>query len=58
MSETFEWKKAVTSGTPPGPREGHTAVAIENKIYFFGGGDGAFPLNETYVLDTGLKHQI
>eukprot|EP01111_Echinosteliopsis_oligospora_P012598 TRINITY_DN4332_c0_g1_i1.p1 TRINITY_DN4332_c0_g1~~TRINITY_DN4332_c0_g1_i1.p1 ORF type:complete len:487 (-),score=123.19 TRINITY_DN4332_c0_g1_i1:76-1317(-) len=41
--ETSTWSTLETTGTPPSPRAGHTAVLYNNKIYVFGGlaDDGA-----------------
>lgn len=54
LKETFEWKKAQTSGQQPGPRRAHSASLIGTRIFIFGGGDGAFALNEIFTLDTGI----
>jgi hypothetical protein len=39
-------------GRGPGRRAGHTATAVNRKIYVFGGSCGADYLNDFYVLDT------
>lgn len=36
-------------------RKGHTATAVEDKVYVFGGGDGPTFFNDLYVLDTSNK---
>eukprot|EP00026_Physarum_polycephalum_P007434 Phypoly_transcript_07494.p1 GENE.Phypoly_transcript_07494~~Phypoly_transcript_07494.p1 ORF type:complete len:511 (-),score=89.38 Phypoly_transcript_07494:100-1416(-) len=48
----MSWSKTVTTGKPPSPRAGHTAVAVGNKMVVFGGGDGNRYLNDIIVLDT------
>jgi len=55
-TKTYEWKKPQTSGQQPRPRRAHTATLVGTKIFIFGGGDGAFALNETYVFDTEKLH--
>lgn len=39
-------------GIPPGSRAGHTATAVNRKMYVFGGSCGSDYLNDFYVLDT------
>jgi BTB/POZ domain/Kelch motif/Galactose oxidase, central domain len=39
-------------GRGPGRRAGHTATAVNRKIYVFGGSCGSDYLNDFYVLDT------
>lgn len=39
-------------GPGPGRRAGHTATAVNQKIYVFGGSCGSEYLNDFYVLDT------
>eukprot|EP01027_Heterolobosea_sp_BB2_P015263 GEZU01021859.1.p1 GENE.GEZU01021859.1~~GEZU01021859.1.p1 ORF type:complete len:905 (+),score=277.98 GEZU01021859.1:97-2811(+) len=41
-----------TKGPSPSGRQGHSAVAIDNKIYFYGGFDGTKRLNDLFVFDT------
>lgn len=40
-----------TFGSPPTARYGHTAVAIDGKMYVFGGSDGSDGKNDLYVYD-------
>jgi hypothetical protein len=42
----------VIHGRGPGRRAGHTATAVNRKIYVFGGSCGSDYLNDFYVLDT------
>ena len=42
----------VVHGRGPGRRAGHTATAVNRKIYVFGGSCGSDYLNDFYVLDT------
>lgn len=48
---TRTWGTPATTGTPPSPREGHSAVEWAGKVYFFGGFDGTNYLNDMWVLD-------
>ena len=42
----------MVHGRGPGRRAGHTATAVNRKIYIFGGSCGSDYLNDFYVLDT------
>ena len=42
----------MVHGRGPGRRAGHTATAVNRKIYVFGGSCGSDYLNDFYVLDT------
>lgn len=42
----------VVDGRGPGRRAGHTATAVNRKIFIFGGSCGSDYLNDYYVLDT------
>lgn len=42
----------LVHGRGPGRRAGHTATAVNRKIYVFGGSCGSDYLNDFYVLDT------
>jgi hypothetical protein len=42
----------LVDGRGPGRRAGHTATAVNRKIYIFGGSCGSDYLNDFYVLDT------
>jgi leucine-zipper-like transcriptional regulator 1 len=44
--------RVMIQGRGPGRRAGHTATAVNRKIYVFGGSCGADYLNDFYVLDT------
>ncbi|RDX97342.1 Kelch domain-containing protein 3, partial [Mucuna pruriens] len=51
--ETFVWKCATTSGTPPSPRDSHTCSSWKNKIIVIGGEDGHdYYLSDVHILDT------
>uniref|UniRef100_A0A2N9HE66 Uncharacterized protein n=1 Tax=Fagus sylvatica TaxID=28930 RepID=A0A2N9HE66_FAGSY len=53
-TETFVWKRATTSGTPPSPRDSHTCSSWKNKFIVIGGEDGNdYYLSDVHVLDTG-----
>lgn len=52
-TETFVWKRAATSGTPPSPRDSHTCSSWKNNIIVIGGEDGHdYYLSDVHVLDT------
>lgn len=52
-TETFVWKRAATSGTPPSPRDSHTCSSWKNNIIIVGGEDGHdYYLSDVHVLDT------
>lgn len=56
VENTVFWMQPECAGTPPSPRYNHTMVAIENKIYVFGGrtinADGTkTTLNDLYMLN-------
>ena len=48
------WRRVETCGTPPSPRDGHSAVLAPDKatLLIFGGFDGTHQLNDLYALDT------
>ncbi|CAK9147944.1 unnamed protein product [Ilex paraguariensis] len=51
-TETFVWKRAATSGTPPAKRDSHTCSAWKNKIIVIGGEDSCdYYLSDVYILD-------
>ncbi|KAF5730202.1 hypothetical protein HS088_TW20G00574 [Tripterygium wilfordii] len=52
-TETFVWKCAMTSGTPPSARDSHTCSSWKNKIVVIGGEDGHdYYLSDVHILDT------
>lgn len=44
--------RVLIRGRGPGRRAGHTATAVNRKIYVFGGSCGADYLNDFFILDT------
>ncbi|CAI5477197.1 unnamed protein product [Closterium sp. Yama58-4] len=49
---TFVWDKLDTTGTPPLPRAGHTAMVYnEHYLTIFGGGSHSMCFNDVHVLD-------
>ncbi|XP_061364937.1 tip elongation aberrant protein 1-like [Gastrolobium bilobum] len=51
-TETFVWKFATTSGSPPSPRDSHTCSSWKNKIIVIGGEDGHdYYLSDVHILD-------
>jgi dynein heavy chain, axonemal len=51
--EKWVWSKVVTKGKPPEKRSNHTSVAVERKLYVFGGGNSVQQFRDLYILDTG-----
>ncbi|XP_019451767.1 PREDICTED: tip elongation aberrant protein 1-like isoform X1 [Lupinus angustifolius] len=52
-TETFVWRCATTSGTPPSPRDSHSCSSWKNKIIVVGGEDGHdYYLSDVHILDT------
>ncbi|KAM6569472.1 hypothetical protein CsatB_017457 [Cannabis sativa] len=52
-TETFVWKRATTSGTPPSPRDSHTCSSWKNNVIVIGGEDGHdYYLSDVHILDT------
>ncbi|KAG8732623.1 Negative regulator of mitotic exit [Ceratobasidium sp. 423] len=54
---TSAWEQLVPApgNEPPPKRTGHVLVTYENKIYIFGGTDGAFHYNDTWCFDMQTK---
>lgn len=56
LEETFIWKRATTSGTPPCPRDSHTFSSWKNKIVVIGGEDEHdYYRSDVHILDTGIN---
>ncbi|KAK2989336.1 hypothetical protein RJ640_015047 [Escallonia rubra] len=52
-TETWVWKCAGTSGTPPAKRDSHTCSSWRNKIIVIGGEDRHdYYLSDVHILDT------
>ena len=49
---SWTWTKLAPKGSLPEKRSGHQAVAIEKKIYVFGGSNSSTQFQDVYVLDT------
>lgn len=52
------WSSPKVKGTPPGPRENHASVVIQDKMYVFGGWDAASikeTYNDVHTLDIASK---
>ena len=45
------WRTLQTTGDLPPGRDGHTATAVEDRLYVFGGADSQGKLNDVRVLD-------
>lgn len=55
LVETFVWKCAQTSGTPPTARDSHTCSSWKNKIIVIGGEDAYdYYLSDVHILDAGI----
>ena len=54
----WQWNKVAAKGTPPEKRSGHSACAIERKIYVFGGWSASTQFNDLYLLDFGPADEI
>ncbi|KAK7411323.1 hypothetical protein VNO78_02756 [Psophocarpus tetragonolobus] len=53
-TETFVWKRVITSSSPPSPRDSHTCSSWGNKIIVIGGEDeNDSYLADVHILDTG-----
>ncbi|ERN17915.1 acyl-CoA-binding domain-containing protein 4 isoform X1 [Amborella trichopoda] len=51
-TESFTWKRAVTSGIPPSARDSHTCSSWRNKIIVLGGEDASdYYLSDVHILD-------
>eukprot|EP01031_Cornospumella_fuschlensis_P027787 gene27787-33561_t len=48
---SWTWSKVTPKGTAPEKRSGHQAVAVESKIYIFGGSNNTMQFQDIYVLD-------
>ncbi|KAL5544644.1 hypothetical protein UlMin_008428 [Ulmus minor] len=52
-TETFVWKRAISSGPPPSPRDSHSCSSWKNNIIVIGGEDGHdYYLSDVHILDT------
>ncbi|XP_048135838.1 serine/threonine-protein phosphatase BSU1-like isoform X4 [Rhodamnia argentea] len=51
-TETFVWKKAMTTGIPPSARDSHSCSTWKNKMIVIGGEDGRdYYLSDAHILD-------
>ncbi|XP_030532409.1 rab9 effector protein with kelch motifs-like [Rhodamnia argentea] len=52
-TETFVWKKVMTTGIPPSPRESHSCSTWKNKMIVIGGEDARdYHFSDVHILDT------
>ena len=51
LTETMEWLKMSTTGTPPSARGYHTSVLTDSRLFVFGGYDNERCFDEMHVLD-------
>ncbi|XP_072974401.1 uncharacterized protein [Typha angustifolia] len=49
---TQTWRKPMTKGDPPCPRDSHSCTTVGSKLFVFGGTDGQKPLKDLHILDT------
>ena len=50
-TNSIAWRALQTRGDLPPGRDGHSATAMEDKLYVFGGADSQGKLNDVRVLD-------
>lgn len=54
MTETLVWRRAMTSGKQPSPRDSHSCSSWKNKLIVVAGEDASdYYLSDVHVLDTG-----
>ena len=56
VADDFVWTRPETTGTSPSARAAHSAVAVQETIFIFGGMDSTGPLNDLYSLNTTTLH--
>lgn len=55
---TRTWTRVMVSGEIPSPREGHSAVALNDRyILVFGGWNGKTIFNNFYLFDTEVNEK-
>jgi dynein heavy chain len=55
---TWVWTKLNPKGLLPEKRSGHQAVAVERKVFVFGGANSSVQLNDLFVLDTEMDPPV
>jgi dynein heavy chain len=50
--ESMEWVKVKPAGLAPEKRSGHQAVAVDKKLYIFGGSNSITQFNDLHISDT------
>eukprot|EP01033_Poteriospumella_lacustris_P003465 gene3469-2562_t len=55
---TWTWTKVNPKGLLPEKRSGHQAVAVERKVFVFGGANSSVQLNDLFVLDTEIDPPV
>lgn len=53
ITDTLNWSRPITTGQPPSARHFHSACAMANRLYVFGGFDGERWKEDTVALDLG-----
>jgi dynein heavy chain, axonemal len=51
---TLEWLRVQPKGTPPAPRSGHSAVAVDRRMFVLGGRSASAEHSDMFILDAGL----
>ena len=52
------WKTPKINGIPPSPRSSHSATAVGDRLFVFGGFDGRRYYNDLHILDLGTPHSL
>eukprot|EP00741_Cyanophora_paradoxa_P025539 tig00000383_g24645.t1 len=55
-TDTWKWTAVQCKGQVPCPRSSHSAAAVGNTLYIFGGFDGTSTLSSMYALNTENLH--
>lgn len=56
--KTVVWKTPKINGIPPSPRSSHSATAVDNRLFVFGGFDGRRYYNDLHILDLGAPPYV
>ena len=51
LAETRVWRKLTPAGTPPPPRQAHTTVSYDGKLWVFGGERSSYAFNDVWAYD-------
>lgn len=53
LAELMQWKTIVAKGTPPPPRQYHTAVTYKDEMFIFGGKNGTRHYHDLHAFNFG-----